>query len=198
MEKIEEEDITTNSNNNIDNKSNKKSKEKYFLIKKCAKISNIIISKKTLIRKKIRKINSNPINNNPYSNIILKDNNDMNKLKYSKQIRKKIIVIHFNIIKKLSEHIVNNFNMVFKNKNIEDKKLDTSLYDIWRCLNILSKKIRILKKKAIFKFEKNEFENFYKIKDILLDIKKRLCDNMSKNLRVILNNIERFCNEYTK
>jgi hypothetical protein len=122
----------------------------------------------------------------------------MNKLKYSKQIRKKIIVIHFNIIKKLSEHIVNNFNMVFKNKNIEDKKLDTSLYDIWRCLNILNKKIRILKKKAIFKFEKNEFENFYKIKDILLEIKKRLCDNMSKNLRVILNNIERFCNEYTK
>ena len=122
----------------------------------------------------------------------------MNRSQYSKQIRKKIVVIHFNNIKQLSEHIVFNCSMLFKNKNIDEKKLDTSLYDIWRCLNILNKKIRILKRKAIFKFDKNEFENFYKIIDILLDIKKKFCDNMSKNLRIILNNIERFCNKYTK
>ena len=198
MEKVLEEEKTLSSNDKKENKCVKVVKEKYFLIKKCKRNEYYLLGKKTLIRKKMRKITSNVIiNNKSNSHKMLKNNKNNNINQIDKKIKAKIIIIHFNNIKKLGEHIFSNFSLLFQNE-VDDKNKDIILFDIWQCLNILNNKLIFLQKEKLFKPEKTELETFNKIKDILLNIKKSFTDNMSKNLRNILNNIELFCNKYSK
>lgn len=195
MENIAEEEKTSSTNRSITKRKNKslaEMKEKYFLIKKCERNNSTFLGKKTLIRKKIRKISPNKVNektntNENNANIMLNDN-----------IKKKFINIQFNNIKKLCEYIIINFSLLFNNKIKDEKNKDKKIYQIWQCLNILNNKIYYIKKENLFKPEKKELENFIKIKDILTSLKKNLSEKMAKNLRCILNNIENFCIKYSK
>ena len=196
MENIIEEEKTSSTNRSISrgqNNSIKKIKKKYFLIKKCERNNSKFLGKKTLIRKKIRKISSNLINNK--SNI---NKNNNNNIILNENIKKKLIIIHFNNIKNLCEYIIINFNILFNNKVKDEKNKDLLIFQLWKCLNILSKKIYLIQKEKLFKSEKKEIENLFKIKDILLNIKKNFSDKMAKNLRHILANIDHFCSKYSK
>ena len=203
MENIVEEEKTSCSNASIlkgKNKFNKNEKQKYFLIKKCKRNNSTFLGKKTLIRKRIRKISSNLINNknNSNNNISLKINKDKNYFICDKNIKKKLMIINFNNTKKLCEYIINNFSLLFKNKIKDEKSKDNIIFQIWQCLNILNNKINIIQKEKFFKPDRKELVNFYKIKDILLNVKNSFCEKMAKNLRHILYNIEFFCNKYSK
>ena len=195
MENIAEEEKTSSTNRSITKRKNKsltEMKERYFLIKKCERNNSTFLGKKTLIRKKIRKISPNKVNektntNENNANIMLNEN-----------IKKKFINIQFNNIKKLCEYIIINFSLLFNNKIKDEKNKDKKIYQIWQCLNILNNKIYYIKKENLFKPEKKELENFIKIKDILTSLKKNLSEKMAKNLRCILNNIENFCIKYSK
>ena len=205
MENIVEEEKTSCSNASVlkgKSKSNKNVKEKYFLIKKCKRNNSTFLGKKTLIRKKIRKISSNLINNKnnskDKSSLKINKNKNNNYFILDKNIKKKLIIINFNSAKKLCEFIINNFSLLFNNKINDEKNKENILFHIWQCLNILNNKINKIQKEKMFKPGRKELDNFYKIKDILLNLKKNLCEKMSKNLRHILNNIDIFCNKYSK
>ena len=198
MEKVIEDEKTSSTNEKRDNKCPKAIKAKYFLIKKCQRNKYYYLGKKTLIRKKMRKLTSNClINNKSNKHKFLSNETNINIILFNEKIRTKIIIINFNNIKNLCAHIIRNFNLLFQNK-IDEKNKDMILFNIWQCLNILNNKLHFIQKEKLFKPEKKELENFNKIKDILLKIKRSLCDNMAKNLKNILNNIEFFCNKYSK
>ena len=138
MENIVEEEKTSCSNASIlkgKNKFNKNEKQKYFLIKKCKRNNSTFLGKKTLIRKRIRKISSNLINNknNSNNNISLKINKDKNYFICDKNIKKKLMIINFNNTKKLCQYIINYFSLLFKNKINDEKSKDNIIFQIWQC-----------------------------------------------------------------
>lgn len=158
----------------------------------------MLINKNT--PKAIRTINKNKERNN-----IDKLNLSLNKNIYyhrteqntvdNRLIHKKLNLVYFESVKNLCNHLNQNFIQLVHYKQIVN--LNEYLNEMYQNLQILNRKIDLLKNQNNFQPEKEEFDPLLKLKYHLINMNKVLNNNMSQNIINIYINLNNFCSKYS-
>ena len=132
-------------------------------------------------------INKKSLGNNNNNNII-KDNKYMDESLY----KTKLNLVYFESIKKLCNHLNQNFNQLTHKDKISN--INEYLTQMYQNLQILNKKIELIPNKQSFHINKEDYEILNILLNHLIYMNKILNNNISKNIADIYSNLNNFCN----
>ena len=146
------------------------------------------------------------INNNINQNLNNINNNQKlnksDKRKYYKinqdtfdenSYKKKLNMVYFESIKKLCEHLNQNFVLLINN-NEKITDLNEFLSDMYQNLQILNSKIeQINKLQNVFVINKEDLDILIELKNHLIDMNNTLNNKMSPNIFNVYINLDNFC-----
>ena len=132
-------------------------------------------------------INKKSLGNNNNNNII-KDNKYMDESLY----KTKLNLVYFESIKKLCNHLNQNFNQLTHKDKISN--INEYLTQMYQNLQILNKKIELITNKQSFRINKEDYEILNILLNHLIYMNKILNNKISKNIVDIYSNLNNFCN----
>lgn len=120
---------------------------------------------------------------------IIKDNS-----KYIDEnlFKKKLNLVYFESIKKLCNHLNQNFNQLTHEEKIAN--INEYLTQMYQNLQILNKKIELITNIQSFHINKEDYEILNILLNHLIYMNQILNNNISKNLADIYSNLNNFCN----
>jgi hypothetical protein len=130
-------------------------------------------------------INKKSLVNN---NNIIKDNKYMDESLY----KTKLNLVYFESIKKLCNHLNQNFNQLTHKDKISN--INEYLTQMYQNLQILNKKIELITNKQSFRINKEDYETLNILLNHLIYMNKILNNKISKNIVDIYSNLNNFCN----
>jgi hypothetical protein len=130
-------------------------------------------------------INKKSLVNN---NNIIKDNKYMDESLY----KTKLNLVYFESIKKLCNHLNQNFNQLTHKDKISN--INEYLTQMYQNLQILNKKIELITNKQSFRINKEDYEILNILLNHLIYMNKILNNKISKNIVDIYSNLNNFCN----
>ena len=133
-------------------------------------------------------INKKSLSNNNNKNIIKDNNKHMDESLY----KKKLNLVYFESIKKLCNHLNQNFNQLTHKEKISN--INEYLAQMYQNLQILNKKIELITNKQSFHINKEDYEILNILLNHLIYMNKILNNNISKNIADIYSNLNNFCN----
>ena len=133
-------------------------------------------------------INKKSLSNNNNKNIIKDNNKHMDESLY----KKKLNLVYFESIKKLCNHLNQNFNQLTHKEKISN--INEYLVQMYQNLQILNKKIELITNKQSFHINKEDYEILNILLNHLIYMNKILNNNISKNIADIYSNLNNFCN----
>ena len=131
-------------------------------------------------------INKKSLANN--NNNIIKDNKYMDESLY----KTKLNLVYFESIKKLCNHLNQNFNQLTHKDKISN--INEYLTQMYQNLQILNKKIELITNKQSFRINKEDYETLNILLNHLIYMNKSLNNKISKNIVDIYSNLNNFCN----
>ena len=131
-------------------------------------------------------INKKSLANN--NNNIIKDNKYMDESLY----KTKLNLVYFESIKKLCNHLNQNFNQLTHKDKISN--INEYLTQMYQNLQILNKKIELIPNKQSFHINKEDYEALNILLNHLIYMNKILNNKISKNIVDIYSNLNNFCN----
>ena len=131
-------------------------------------------------------INKKSLANN--NNNIIKDNKYMDESLY----KTKLNLVYFESIKKLCNHLNQNFNQLTHKDKISN--INEYLTQMYQNLQILNKKIELITNKQSFRINKEDYEILNILLNHLIYMNKILNNKISKNIVDIYSNLNNFCN----
>jgi hypothetical protein len=133
-------------------------------------------------------INKKNLSNNNNKNIIKDNNKHMDESLY----KKKLNLVYFESIKKLCNHLNQNFNQLTHKEKISN--INEYLVQMYQNLQILNKKIELITNKQSFRINKEDYETLNILLNHLIYMNKILNNKISKNIVDIYSNLNNFCN----
>ena len=133
-------------------------------------------------------INKKSLSNNNNKNIIKDNNKHMDESLY----KKKLNLVYFESIKKLCNHLNQNFNQLTHKEKISN--INEYLAQMYQNLQILNKKIELITNKQSFHINKEDYEILNILLNHLIYMNKILNNKISKNIVDIYSNLNNFCN----
>ena len=133
-------------------------------------------------------INKKSLSNNNNKNIIKDNNKHMDESLY----KKKLNLVYFESIKKLCNHLNQNFNQLTHKEKISN--INEYLAQMYQNLQILNKKIELITNKQSFHINKEDYEILNILLNHLIYMNKILNNKISKNITDIYSNLNQFCN----
>ena len=133
-------------------------------------------------------INKKSLSNNNNKNIIKDNNKHMDESLF----KKKLNLVYFESIKKLCNHLNQNFNQLTHKEKISN--INEYLTQMYQNLQILNKKIELITNIQSFHINKEDYEILNILLNHLIYMNKILNNNISKNIADIYSNLNNFCN----
>ena len=133
-------------------------------------------------------INKKSFPNNNNKNIIKDNNKHMDESLF----KKKLNLVYFESIKKLCNHLNQNFNQLTHKEKISN--INEYLTQMYQNLQILNKKIELIANIQSFRINKEDYEILNILLNHLIYMNKILNNNISKNIADIYSNLNNFCN----
>ncbi len=133
-------------------------------------------------------INKKSFPNNNNKNIIKDNNKHMDESLF----KKKLNLVYFESIKKLCNHLNQNFNQLTHKEKISN--INEYLTQMYQNLQILNKKIELITNIQSFRINKEDYEILNILLNHLIYMNKILNNNISKNIADIYSNLNNFCN----
>ena len=207
--KVQRGDITINAKNKcwandnngllIKNNDNQEQANRIFITHKDSQINTNINHSS----KKVNCLNNNngifiTTMDNPIINKKSLSNKDINSIKDNNKYldeniyKKKLNLVYFESVKKLCNHLNQNFNQLIHKEKIVD--INEYLTQMYQNLQILNKKIELITNKQSFHINKEDFEMLNILLNHLIYMNKILNNNISKNITDIYSNLNKFCN----
>ena len=186
--KVQRSDISASNKNNIININNQDQTNHLFITHK-DKINMGNSSKKGIT-------NNNNINGifvttndrNKYNkNTVINDFNIIDE----KIFKKKLNLVHFESVKKLCNHLNQNFTQLTQDKN-NIVNINEYLTQMYQNLQLLNRKIELITNKQTFIINKEDYDILNLLLNHLLYMNTILNDNTSKNIVNIYSNFKNF------
>ncbi len=186
--KVQRSDISTSNKNNIININNQDQTNHIFITHK-DKINMGNSTKKGITQNNnINGIFVTTNDRNKYNkNTVVNDFNIIDE----KIFKKKLNLVHFESVKKLCDHLNQNFTQLTQDKN-NIVNINEYLTQMYQNLQLLNRKIELITNKQTFIINKEDYDILNLLLNHLLYMNTILNDNTSKNIVNIYSNFKNF------
>lgn len=186
--KVQRSDISTSNKNNIININNQDQTNHIFITHK-DKINMGNSTKKGITQNNnINGIFVTTNDRNKYNkNTVVNDFNIIDE----KIFNKKLNLVHFESVKKLCDHLNQNFTQLTQDKN-NIVNINEYLTQMYQNLQLLNRKIELITNKQTFIINKEDYDILNLLLNHLLYMNTILNDNTSKNIVNIYSNFKNF------